>query len=141
MDSALEWKGMSERRHDERRSEKVADDRRKIPRFTDNELNHSLKLIRNWLKLLYALTIVVAIFEVVWALSKGLENITQGFFFGVVFLILSVILWQAMYLIKTFLNNHSVNNLKRVHEQFNIIFAYMSIVGVIFYIVTLFYRI
>ena len=132
---------MSERRHDDRRSESTEEDRRKIPRFSDNELNHSLKQIRNWLRILYALTIIVALFELVWSVSKGLENITQGIFFGIVFIILSIILWRAMYLIKTFLSNHSINNLKRVHEQFSIIFAYMSVVGVIFYIVTLFYRI
>ncbi|MCB9025876.1 MAG: hypothetical protein H6625_06135 [Bdellovibrionaceae bacterium] len=132
---------MSERRLNQRRSEKAEEDQRKIARFTENELNQSLKQISMWLKVLYVLTVIVAGFEVVWSVSKGLEYMTQGFFFGAVFIMLSILLWRAMFLIKAFLKNHSVSNLKRVHEQFNILFAYMAIVGVIFYIVTFLYRI
>lgn len=131
---------MTDRRMNERRTEESDSDRRKIQRFTDNELNQNLKQIRVWLKVLYALTVIVACFEVVWAVSKGLEFMTQGFFFGAVFIMLSIILWRALFLIKTFLSNHSVSNLKRIHEQFNILFAYMAVTGVIFYIVTFIYR-
>ncbi len=131
---------MSERRIQKRRSEAEEEDRRKIRRFTDNELNRSLTQSRLWLKFLYSVSIVVAIFEVAWSLNKGIENITQGIFFGVVFIIMAIILWKAMYLIKAFLDNHSVTNLKRIHEQYTLMFAYISILSIVFYIVTFLYR-
>lgn len=131
---------MSERRIQKRRSEAEEEDRRKIRRFTDNELNRSLTQSRLWLKFLYSVSIVVAIFEVAWSLNKGIENITQGVFFGVVFIIMAIILWKAMYLIKAFLDNHSVTNLKRIHEQYTLMFAYISILSIVFYIVTFLYR-
>ncbi|MCB0390302.1 MAG: hypothetical protein KDD58_03375 [Bdellovibrionales bacterium] len=131
---------MSERRHDDRRSLQTEEDRRKIPRFTDTELNHSLVQIKIWIRVLYVLSIIISLTEFGWALSKGIEKITQGIFFGFTFIILAIILWRAMYLIKTFLGNHSINNLKRVHEQLYLVFAYISVVGVIFYLVTIISR-
>lgn len=132
---------MSERRTQHRRSEEEIEDRRKIPRFTDNEMNKSLTQSRFWLKILYSLSVIVAIFEVAWSLNKGIENITQGVFFGVVFIIMATMLWRAIYLIKTFLGNHSVTNLRRVQEQYTLIFAYVSVLAIIFYIVTFLYRV
>jgi hypothetical protein len=132
---------MSERRIHHRRTEEEEEDRRKIPRFTDNEMNKSMGQTQFWLRILYSVSIIVALFEVAWSLNKGLENITQGVFFGVVFIILATMLWRGVYLIKTFLTNHSVTNLRRVQEQYTLIFAYISVLAVIFYIVTFLYRV
>jgi hypothetical protein len=133
---------MSERRMSERRTEEdEEEDRRKIPRFTDHELNRSLKQIHIWFKTLYVLAILAAIFELGWSVTKGLENITQGVFFGSVFISLAVLLWRGIYLIKTFLDNHSVNNLNRVHEQITFIFGFITVISIILYIVSLFSRI
>ncbi len=131
---------MSERRYSSRRTEAEEDDRRKIPRFTDNELNRSLNQTRIWLRLLFAISIIATVFEIAWSIQKDLGNITQGFFFGVITIIFAVIVWRAMYLINTFLDNHSISNLKRVHEQFALIFTYFAVMAVVFYITSFLYR-
>ena len=64
---------MSERRMTDRREEE-GDDRRKIPRFSSSELNRSLSQIKSWLYVMYATSIVIAVFELGFAISKGLEN-------------------------------------------------------------------
>ena len=129
---------MSERRLQSRRD--IEDDRRKIPRFTNEELNRTLKQTRSWIYVLYAVSIVVAVFELGYALSKGVENITKGLFFGTVFIILAVLLWRVNYTIKMYLENHSIMNLQRVHEQQSTLFAYIAFLSIIFYMTTFFYR-
>ena len=130
---------MAERRITDRRD--IEDDRRKIPRFTNAELNKNLEQTKVWIRVLYASSIIAAVTELAYSLSKGLENITQGFFFGTIFIILAILLWKCNYTIDLFIENHSINNLKRVHEQLQALFAYMSVLGVIFYIISFLYRV
>ena len=131
---------MSERRMNDRRDDVDEDDRRKIPRFSNSELNRSLIQIKTWINVLYATSIIIAVFELGLAISKGLENLTQGAFFGMVFIILAILLWRSVFTLKLFLENHSVNNLHRVHEQLATLFAYVAVITIIFYGASLFLR-
>lgn len=128
-----------ERRNDVRRGS--SDDRRKIPRFTNAELNRTLAQTKSWIYLLYATSIVVAVFELGYSLSSGMENLTQGFFFGTVFIILAILLWRVIYTIKLFLTNHSILNLQRIHEQFSALFAYVAVLSIIFYVASFFLQV
>ncbi len=131
---------MSERRSTARRDEEENDDRRKIPRFSDSELNRTLNQTKLWLNVMYVTSIFIAIFELGYSLSHGLENLTQGFFFGTVFIVMAIILWKCVYTIKLFLGNHSVSNLQRVHEQLSVFFAYIAVLAIIFYTASFFFR-
>lgn len=131
---------MSERRMQGKRTDEEEGDRRKIPRFTYSELNESLKQSRIWLRVLYSISIFISISEMTWALHKGIENVTQGMLFGAIFLILAILIWRSLFLTRIFLENHSKTNLKRIHEQYTTLFAYISIVSAIFYIISFAYR-
>ena len=103
-------------------------DRRVIPRFTDYSLNSSIKMSRLWYKVLGCLMAAFVASELIFSLLEKDNNIFRGLFFLITFSVLIFLLFRQAKNITTFLDSHSINNLRRIQDHQNYLLAYVAIV-------------
>ena len=119
---------------------KGKEDQRKIPRYTDNELSLTFRQTKRWIYTLITTCILIGVFELIYSLMSGLEQVARGIFFVTVFFIFAGLFKNALYTMNLYLQNNSQTNLRRYHNSQNNIYMYLSLLVVASFILSLFMR-
>jgi hypothetical protein len=123
-----------------RRRRPDSEDRRGIPRFTDNEFNSLLLVEAKILRFLMVVSVLFGVFEFGYSFKDGLEWGTRGIFFLIVFATLGGLSYRRYSCIKLYLENNSLSNLRRSQESLNSFMIYAAVVVTFTLLASAFYR-
>ncbi|MBT4761633.1 MAG: hypothetical protein HOO06_08060 [Bdellovibrionaceae bacterium] len=125
---------MSERR---KSGERDLTDRRIIERFSNVKIRDAFVQIRTWVKILFVLCILAAVYQIGYGFYAGGQQMGIGFLYGTFFIFITTYLYRYQDVLSLFLENDSVTNLENTIEKELSIWVLVGLISILVVIISL----